>query len=232
MRLRMLLVPVVAAVALLAGCTLVNPGATPTPVSNGVEEEEPPEILTRAKAALTGARSVHVSGTIGEGLLGLTLDLTYSGTDVSGTVNVLGVVASLVKVGNSFYLKADASLIEQLLGQNQEGGFEIFGGKWIKLDLGLVQALLPLPLSVADLVVTTDPLTKGETTTVAGTPAITLTDADGAVLHVATVGEPYLLDLTAEGSRTLTFSRFGEDVTIQAPPAEQVIDPLGSLNFG
>lgn len=232
MRLRMLLVPIVASVALLSGCTLVTPGGTPTPVSNGVEAEEPDQILARAKDALAAAESVHVAGTVGEGLLGMTLDLDFAGNDVSGTVNVLGVVASLLKVGNDFYLKADTSLFEQLLGPDQQGNLELFGGKWIKINLDLVEALLPLPLSVTDLVVTTDPLTKGETTTIGGTPAITLTDAEGAVLHVATVGEPYLLDLMAEGERDLTFSRFGEPVSIEAPPADQVFDPLGSLNLG
>jgi hypothetical protein len=230
MRLRILLLPVAASVALLAaGCNLLGPGATPTPVSNGVEAEEPDQILARATQALADAPSVHAAGTIGEGFLGVTLDLTYAGDDVSGTVNVLGVVASILKVGNELYVKADISLFEQIFAPEQQEDFDLFGDKWIKLDVGLVETILPIPLAVTDLVSTTAPLTKGETTTVGGTSAITLTDAEGAVLHVATVGEPYLLDLTAEGERSLTFSQFGSEVLIEAPPADQVLDPLGSL---
>jgi hypothetical protein len=230
MRLRILLVPVVASVALLlAGCNLVNPGGTPSPASNGVEAEEPDQILAKATQALADASSVRAAGTIGEGMLGVTLDLTYSGDDVTGTANVLGVVANVLKVGNDLYVKADISLFEQLLGPEHQDDFDLFGDKWIKLDLSLVEMLVPIPFGVTDLVSTTAPLTKGEVTTVGETPAITLTDAAGATLHVATVGEPYLLDLTAEGDRNLTFSQFGAEVLIEAPPADEVLDPLGSL---
>lgn len=231
MRLRILLVPIVASVTLLAGCNLVGPTGTPTPASNGVEAEEADQILAKATQALEDAESVHVAGTVGEGFLGVTLDATFAGTDVTGTVNIFGVVASVIRVGPTFYVKADTSLFEGFLGPDQQGSLTLFDGKWLKLDLSWVEAYLPIPLSVADLVSTSAPLTKGETTTVGGTPAITLTDADGAVLHVATVGEPYLLDITAEGDRKLTFSGFGDDVTIEAPPADEVVDIVAELGL-
>jgi len=232
MRLRILLAPVVASVALLAGCTLGGPGATPTPVSNGVQDEEADQILARATQALSDAESVHVAGTIGEGMLGATLNLTFVGEDVTGTANILGVLASVTRVGTDLYLKADTSLLEGFLPPDQQGNLTFFDGKWLKIDASLVESLLPVPLTVADLATATAPLTKGEVTTVGDTQAITLTDADGAVLHVATVGEPYLLDITAEGDRSLTFSGFGDEVTIEPPPADQVVDLLEELGLG
>src|SRR5690554_6121554 len=112
MRLRILALPVVAVVALLAGCTqlpLGGPGSTPTPTSNGVENLEADAILAQATQALAEAESVHVSGTLGEGLLGLTLDVTFRGQDLAGQVNVLGVMADIIRIGDVVYLKADTS---------------------------------------------------------------------------------------------------------------------------
>jgi hypothetical protein len=234
MRLRILALPLVAVVALLAGCTqlpLSGPGGTPTPTSNGVENLEADAILGEAKQAIAEAQSVRVSGTLGEGLLGLTLDLTFQGQDVTGTVNVLGVIAHVIRIGDVFYLKADTSLFEQLLPPDQRGSISLLGGKWVRLNLAWVTALVPIPLTADDLVSVATPLTKGDVTTVSGTPAITLTDADGAVLHVATTGEPYVLDISLEGDRDLTFSRFNEAVTIEAPPEEEIFDLLGALGL-
>ena len=235
MRLRILLLPAVAAVALLAGCTqlpLGGPGSTPTPASNGVEAEDPDEILARATEATANAESVHVSGTIGEGVLGTTVELTFAGQNVTGTANIFGVVATVTRVGSAVYLKADTSLFAQFLPPDQQDSLSDLDGKWFKVDLAMVEAFMPISFSVADLALATAPLTKGDLTTVGGTPAITLTDADGAVLHVATVGEPYLLDISLEGDRDLTFSRFGEEVTIEAPPADEVVDLLAELGLG
>lgn len=234
MRLRILALPVVAVVALLAGCTqlpLGGPEATPTPTSNGVENLEPDAIVTEATQALAAAESVHVAGTFGEGLLGLSLDVTFRGQDLAGTVNVLGVVANIIRIGDVVYLKADTSLFEQLLPPDQQGSISLFGGKWVRISLAWVTAFVPIPLTADDLVSVTGPLTKGDPTTVGDTPAITLTDANGAVLHVATTGEPYLLDISLEGDRDLTFSRFNETATIEAPPEEEIFDLLEWLGL-
>jgi hypothetical protein len=235
MRLRILLLPIVASVALLAGCSqlpLGGPGATPTPVSNGVAELDADAILVRATQAIADAESVHVRGTVGQGLLGLTLDLTFKGQDVAGTVNVLGVMANIIRVGDVFYLKADTSLFQQLLPADQQDKLQLFGGKYVRISLAWVAALIPIPLTADDLINASGPLTKGATAMVRGTPAITLTDADGAVLRVATVGEPYLLDISLEGERDLAFSRFNETATIEAPPDEEIFDLFAELGLG
>ncbi len=233
MRSRLLLVPAVAAAAaLLTGCNLVGGPATPSPASNGVEAKEPDAILGEATQALGEAESVHVAGTVGEGMLGLTLDLTYVGEDMTGTVNAFGLLVSVIKVGGDFYLKADAALFEQFLTPEQQAQMPDFSTKWIKINLDLVETLLPLPLTAEELVgEPAGPLTKGEVTTAGGTQAITVTDANGVVYHVAMVGEPYVLDITAEGEKSLVFSGFGEAVTVEAPPDEEILDILEDLGL-
>jgi hypothetical protein len=74
------------------------------------------------------------------------------------------------------------------------------------------------PLQPADYVKPVAPLTKGDVTTVGATPAITVTDANGTVYTVATVGQPYLLKVTS-GNKSITFSEFGQASPIQAPAA-------------
>ena len=61
MRARMLLVPLAAAAALLAGCTTTTPqvNVTPTPTTNGLESMTADEILDKAIEALSDAKSFH-----------------------------------------------------------------------------------------------------------------------------------------------------------------------------
>ena len=236
MRLRMLLVPVVAAAALVAaGCSgAPTPGttATPTPTTNGVEAMEPDAIMEAATEALTSAESVHVSGTVGEGAESFTLDLTYAGANVKGTVKIDGTTAEVIKVGANVYVKADPGLFAQYLPPDQQALLPLLGGKWAKVNESLAIAFLPVvPLSVERFTPNTPPLTKGEVSEVAGTQAITVTDSDDQSFSVAIVGEPYLLETSFEGD-TITFSDYDKSVTIEAPPAADVVDVLQLLGLG
>ena len=64
MRARMLLVPLAAAAALLAGCTTTTPqvNVTPTPTTNGLESMTADEILDKAIEALSDAKSFRAVG--------------------------------------------------------------------------------------------------------------------------------------------------------------------------
>ena len=54
--------------------------------------------------------------------------------------------------------------------------------------------------------------------------------AAGAIFEAFPSGLEFTIHhLTAEGDRNLTFSQFGAEVLIEAPPADEVLDPLGSL---
>jgi hypothetical protein len=232
-----LLVPVAAAATLfVAGCTGA-PGpdatATPTPTTNGVEAMEPDAILEAAEKALTEAESVHVSGTISAGNETFTLDLTYAGANITGTIEVFGGSAEVRKVGTDVYLRAaDTSLFAQFLTPEQQVLLPLIAGKWVKINAGLAAAFIPgAPLSVDQFTVHTPPLEKGEVTEVDGTSAITVTDADGQSFAVAIVGEPYLLESSHEGD-TLTFADYDKPVTVDAPAETDVIDVMTLLGLG
>jgi len=237
MRMRTLLVPVAAAATLFVAACTGAPGPeatpTPTPTTNGVEAMEPDAILGTAEEALTDAESVHVSGTIVEGDETFTLDLTYAGSNITGTVEVFGVAVEIRKLGNDMYVKpADLSVFAQFLTPEQQVLLPLAQGKWVKVNAGLAAGFLPgAPLSVDQFTVHAPPLEKGDVTEVDGTEAITVTDAEGKSFAVAIVGEPYLLESSHEGN-TLTFSDYDESVTVEAPAEADVVDFLQLLGLG
>jgi hypothetical protein len=237
MRMRTLLVPVAAAAALfVAGCTgAPGPDATPTPTSttNGLEDQTAEAIMTAAEDALAEAESVHVSGTVGEGAEAITLDLTYAGANATGTVEVSGVSVEVRKLGNDLYVKAaDTSLYAQFLSPEQQALLPLIADKWVKVNAGLAAMFIPgVPLTATQFTLYDPPLEKGDVTEIDGTPAITITDANGQSYAVALVGEPYILESTHEDS-TLTFADYDESVTIEAPAAADVVDVLALLGAG
>jgi hypothetical protein len=228
----MLLLPAVASVALLAGCTgTPTPEETPTPTTNGVEALEADAILEEAQDAAASADSVRVEGTVTEADTTFTLDLVYAGADMQGTVDVFGVEADVIKIGSDVYVMADTTLFEQFLSPEQQALLPLMEGKWVKVDQGLAVIFIPgVPLTVEDLFTFTEPLEKGEVSEVDGTQVITVTDADGAEAQVAIEGEPYLLAISVE-DEGFTFE-YGEDVTVEAPPAADVLDVMALLGSG
>jgi hypothetical protein len=218
----MLLVPLVAAVGLLAGCTGLAPAASSTtaPTNNGVELRSAEEILGAATDAMARADSFRMTGTLGEGAFAAEVYLVFAGDDVQGTATILGFRVQAIKVANDLFLNADASLYAALIPEAQDGLNEL-SGTWVRVPLSWVSDLLPVPLTVDDVIEDLGaiaPLTKGDAGTVDGQPVITVTDADGVVYSVATVGEPYLLQVDIDG-QPITFTDFNAEISI-VPPAE------------
>lgn len=224
MRWRTLLLPAVASIALLAGCTASpEPTPTPTPTTNGLENLAAEEIEARMHEALREAGSFRLAGTAEVEGQTTEVDLAVVGEAMEGSFVVMGIeVELLVAEDGTTYLRGGQALFGPLLGTELGD----IGGKWIKLpatdDLGLIP-------DTEDFLAADSHYTKGEVTEYQGQPAITLVDSDGAKLYVSLVGEPYPLAIeTAEG--TLEFTDIGADITIEAPPADEVIEfsSLGS----
>jgi hypothetical protein len=220
MRWRTLLIPAVASVALLAGCTgTPDPAPTPTPTrtTNGLEDLEAQEIEARMNEALREAGSFRLSGTGEAEGQTAEVDLAVAGEQMQGSIVAMGIEFELlVTEDGTAYFRGGEELFGPLLGTELGD----VAGKWIKLpasdDLGLIP-------DTEDFLAAEDQYTKGEVTEYKGQPAITLVDSDGAKLYVSLVGEPYPLAVeTAEG--TLEFSDIGEDITIEAPSPDEVFE--------
>jgi hypothetical protein len=234
MRVRILLIPLVASAALLAGCNVLNPGPTPspTPTGNGVQQLAAAEILGAAQDSLGDAESVGMSGTYTVLGVKADVDLVFVGDDMQGTANVYGVGVEVVKIGSDAYVRAAIELFAAFLPPEQAQQLADMTDKWFKVDLGLISTLVPIPMTSDDLLDLLKPdgdLVKGEPTMVNGEPAIVITDAEGGQLFVATDGEPYPLKIVSENLE-IEFE-YDEPVEIETPPADDVVDLAELLNF-
>jgi hypothetical protein len=229
MRVKLLLVPIAASIALLAGCTgSPAPAPSPTPTTNGVEALTAEEILEAAAEALNDAPSVHVKGTIGEGEAGFGLDITYAGDDMEGSINFLGVEIEAVKIGTDLYVKAPADFWADMLAPflttpEQQAlipaASQMLAGTYGKAPAAAVTTVLDFPLEPGDLLgesFVTAPVAKGTVGELNGTQVITVTDGDDSVYSVAIEGEPYLLQILV-GDEPVTFTVADSAPSISAP---------------
>ncbi len=110
---------------------------------------------------------------------------------------------------------------------------ELLKGRWVKVppEEGGVAEFCDVSAVLADAEQNKRGLTKGEVTQVGGAPALALSKKKGdqtLTYYVAAEGDPYLLKYSAEGGKEPGFvelSAFGTEITIVAPPADEVVDP-------
>jgi hypothetical protein len=237
-----LLVAVPAAVLLAAaGCgddTTAGSGS-PAPTSSGssaagqgVAALSADGILTKATAALRAADSVRIKGEGGTGAERFSIDLRYAGDNSTGMLGVSGQTIELRKLGQTVYLKGSR---EFWTSNGGEAAAELLTGKWLKTPLsdkrfsGLYQ-LTDLREAAKGILDPDGTITKGAEKTVNGVPCIGLVSSgkDGGTLWVATTGEPYpvRIEPSADSGEqgALDFTGYGESVTVEPPPADQVVD--------
>jgi hypothetical protein len=233
MRVRLALIPLVAAAALLAGCaTATPPATTPTstgPADNGVSALAPADILTKAQAALAAAKSFHMVGTTTDNGQKVAVDLKYSGKDAAGTVDVGAVKIEIISVGTDVYLKApDDFWSSQIPAAQASTLLALIKGKYVKVDSKNASvASLVDPLRPENLLKPDGTVTKGDTKTIDGAPAIALVDSsDNSKLYIATTGDPVPLSIesgTSDGA-SVQFKEYNLPVMITAPATGDVFD--------
>jgi hypothetical protein len=238
-----LLAAVPAAVLLVAGCgNETTPGSgTPagsssatgaSPSASGITALSADQILAKATAALQSAGSVRIKGNGGKGTEKFTIDLRYSGQNTDGKLGVSGQTIELRKLGRTVYLKASRAFWRSNGG---EAAAQLLSGKWLKTPLGDkrfsgLSELTDLRKAAKGVLEPDGKITKGTEKTVNGQPAISLLSkgADAGVLWVATTGDPRPVriepDPASGETGGLDFTGYGESVTVQAPPADLVVD--------
>src|SRR5690606_34229726 len=140
-----------------------------------------------------------------------------AGKQLQGSFTVMGIeIEMVVTEDGTAYIRGGAELFGPLLGTDLGD----VAGKWIKVPADDEFGLIP---DTSDFLAAEEHYTKGEVTEYKAQPAITLVDSDGAKVYVSLVGEPYPLAVeTPEG--TLEFTDIGADITIEAPPADEVVE--------
>lgn len=233
MRVRLALVPLVAAAALLAGCTTATPPATPPtstgPADNGVSALAPADILSKAQKALGDAKSYHMVGSATQDNQKVNLDLKFSGKDVTGTIDLGAFKLEIIKIGDDVYLKApDDFWSSQVPAAQASTLLALIKGKYVKVD-GKSASFAELTdnFKPENLLKPEGDITKGDTKTIDGTPAIALVDKTGSKLYIATTGDPVPLsieDSASGGGGSIQFKDYNVPVQITAPAASDVFD--------
>jgi hypothetical protein len=202
--------------AALAGCGGGSSG-------NGVASKAPVEIVTAAKEAADGATSVHVVGSVVNEGAPLTLDMELAdGRGGRGQLSQNGLSFELIEVGGSAYIKGSAAFYRHVGGA---AAAQLLQGKWLKApanskSFGSFASLTNMRKLLDTTLSSHGAVSKGATTTLAGQPAIPVTDTTkGGTLYVATSGKPYPLELTKNGAESgkITFDRWGASVALAAP---------------
>lgn len=200
------------------------------------------EIAEKAFKATTGASSLRMTGDVPDdtsgGTIHVDMALNKQG-ECAGTMGLDGQgEAELIKTGDTVYMKYDEKFLRAQSKDEPEESVDaavaLLAGKWMKTsaegsdaedltgfcDLG--QALGGAEDGDADA-------TRGETTTIDGTPSIALKARDGDdrfTLYVATEGEPYVLRIDSTSTTdpgSLSFSDYNEPVPVEKP-AGDVLD--------
>ena len=223
---------------------------TSTLPANGIESLAVKEIIAKSQAAANAASSVTVKGTMNEEGKDTSLDLVLGADSGEGTITTNGTAMNIKSVGGKNYFQVPgngwATLLGAAGGPGEEAGKEVadlVGDKWLVLPANAASldkdaGLVGLALSAIGMFIENDPFFKefifpaertftvSGTGDVNGTPVVFLKDtSDGAVMAIQTVGEPYPVQIKAEGagdSSTMTFSNWNAPVSVTAPT--EVID--------
>lgn len=215
------------------GSSTPSAAASSSAAGSEIASLEATEILTRARAAFTKAESVRLTGGGASAGESFTVDMRYGADKAIGTVSNNGQKIELRRIGQTVYLRADKAFWAQTAGA---AAAELLGGKYLKAPVA--------DKRVAQLASFTDKdefgaevldpegkVTKGQTKTIRGVPAIGLDESSGAdsgTLYVATTGEPVPLQVAPKAgsseSGSLEFLDYGKSVDVEVPPAAQTID--------
>lgn len=199
-----------------------------------------PDIVDEAVKATTDASSLTVKGSVPDeaGTIDLDMALDTKG-QCAGTMGMGGEGSlDLITTARTVYMKYDEKFLRaQGKGEpaaDTQAAVDTLAGRWVKTsatgaDAKDIASFCDLDVLLADFKDVNSGARRGKTTTVDGTPALTLSESDGSdryTLYVATEGKPYLLkvvNVSAKSPESLAFSEFDKPVDA-TPPSGDVMD--------
>ncbi len=211
-----------------AARTLPSPRAG---VDSGVQQLPARQILARAKEAAQRAGSVRVVGVVREGNQSVELDVRLQGQQGVGLIRTNGATVRVVKVGSDVYVQGDDTFYEQFGGAEMA---RLLTGKWLKGSsshppLARFANLLSVDKLLDSTLVPEDEVLKRGERLLGDVRAVELRgETTRRLVSVALTGEPYPLSIRPGGKDTgkghVNFSDWGVPVSVQAPPADSVVE--------
>ncbi|MFB6832355.1 hypothetical protein [Streptomyces hydrogenans] len=205
------------------------------------------DIAKKAVETTKAATSVHMQGSGKEDGKETTVDVTVDGKgSCKGSMSTAGEgKAEMVGTGGDLYIKGDdAFWTTSTGGEDASAEGPDFGqllqGRWMKSPAEAGESkdsdnFCDLKAIFADMEkeTKTSGLTRGEDADVDGAQAVVLTgkgdkDGESTTLYVARdSAKPYILRVVTTGGDdpgTVTLKDYDKPVTVEAPPADQVMD--------
>jgi hypothetical protein len=189
---------------------------------NGVAAKSPDAIVSAATNAVTGVKSVHVSGSVTSNGSPINLDLTLAaGKGGGGQMSEGGLSFKIIDLSQVVYLNGSDAFWRHVGGN---AAAQLFHGKWLRApatgQFASLAALTDVRALFSKLLSTHGTLAKGGTSTVAGQKVVAVRDTTmGGTLYVATTGPAYPIQISKTGSQGghITFDRYNQAVTLKAP---------------
>lgn len=206
----------------LLGSLLAGGCGGSSSAGSGLAAKSPTEIVAAAKSAADGAASVHVAGSIAEGVP-LSIDMQLlAGKGGRGHITQNGLTFELITLGDTLYIKGNPAFYRHIGGA---AAAQLFQGKWLKAPAAAGQfapitGLTDLRRLIDTTLASHGTLTKGAATTVGGRKVVAVKDASkGGVLYVAATGKPFPAEVARAGANGghIVFDRWNEAVTISPP---------------
>lgn len=218
--------------AVLTGCGAEDPDAG----TNGVGKLPAAKIEAKARAAAAAADTVRLSGNVVSQGRTYKLDMRLAPKGARGRLSTKAAAFSLLRVGTSLYLKADAAFWAgekngRSAGHDDSAAVKL-GGKYVKVPAAdpvykRFSGFTDKNMLLGSLLALHGKLATGERSDIDGVRTIRLTAAGGSggTLDVSLEGTPYPLRMQrAGGAGVVRLDDWGKTVDLRVPPKDQVVD--------
>jgi hypothetical protein len=231
-----------AAVALLSGCGGPSDGGSPDGSGAGADDGfaglPAAEKVATAKAAMEDLRALHIEGTISNGGDAADVDLSMDADGrCSGTFTIGEGVAEIRAVDGAAWFRPDDGIWAQFAGASADQVSDFVDGRWVVLEDAQFMEMCDFD-SIMDSLLSSPEAGReysdAGTETIDGERAFRIESAGPAgtsLGYVQAAAPHYLLRTQRDGGEapaTMTFSAFDDDVDVEAPAADEVVD-LGDL---
>jgi hypothetical protein len=215
---------------LLAGC---GGSHSKSASSNGEASKSADTVLADAKAAVNGATSARVSGSIVSGGTPITLDLTMSADKAKGSMSTSGFEFELIRIGDTAYIKGSDDFYKHFAGAAIA---QLLHGKWLKAStvggrFGSLAPLTNIKLLFGKVGANQGKLANDGAKTFKGQKTVEIRDtSDNSKLYVAATGKPYPVAIVGSKkgeSGTITFGDWNKSLSVSAPDGAIDISKLG-----
>jgi len=209
-----------------------NTTATASASGNPLAGLTSDQIASKATADLKAVSSVHIAGSATDSGQTFVMNLTIGAKGCQGTLSIKGEGSfALLKIGRALWIKPDDQFWKYAAGSSAAPAvMAIVGGKYIKpsakdSSLSAIGTLCDPSQFASSFGSQITGTVKGKTTTIAGQPALQITDTgDTDSAYVSISARPEFLRLDGGSGGRLDFTGYNAPLTLTPPPASETLD--------